>query len=115
MERFVMRVAVAMLILLGVAPAAQAACFEDLGKTGCTDRETFPQRDLRRLSCDSLWLVRNTIYDENGFCFKSAAAQGQFNNAGCYVNNAANVKLNNHERANISRIRQVEKEKGCTR
>lgn len=98
---------------LCAATTAHAACFEDLGQTGCTNRETFPRSDLRRLSCQSLWLVRNTIYDENGFCFKTSAAQAQFDNSDCTVKNAANVKLNSHERANISRIRQVEREKGC--
>ncbi|MDP3896044.1 MAG: YARHG domain-containing protein [Mesorhizobium sp.] len=108
-----MRLVLGLLALLAAGSAAQAACFEDLGRTGCTDRETFPVRDLRRLSCGNLWLVRNTIYDENGLCFRTDRALEVFDNADCYVKNPGNVRLNSYERGNVNRIVQVEREKGC--
>ena len=108
-----MRMTAAAIILLSLPATAAAGCFEDLGRTGCTDEETFPVADLRRLSCQNLWYLRNSIYDDNGFCFKTAAAQAVFDNTGCYVNDVAKVQMNGHERANISRIVRVEKEKGC--
>lgn len=108
-----MRLLVALMAVAAFSSSAGAACFENLGQTGCTNQEAFPRSDLRQLSCGSLWLVRNTIYDEAGFCFKTAAGKAQFDNSDCFVNNAANVKLNRFERANIATIRQVERAKGC--
>jgi YARHG domain len=55
-------------VLLAAAPAS-AACFEDVG---CTDSQYMRAQDLRLLSCENLWMVRNTIFDENGLCFKTA-------------------------------------------
>lgn len=108
-----MRTILSLVLLAGLSSAAQAGCFENLGQTGCTDREAFPRSDVRQLSCGSLWLVRNTIYDEAGLCFKTAAAKAQFDNSDCFVNNPAKVKLNRFERANIETIRGVERQKGC--
>ncbi len=72
-----------------------------------------PYSALRQLSCDSLWTVRNSIYNDNGYCFKTAAAKAAFDNSDCTVANAANVPLNGVEKTNISRIVRVEKEKHC--
>lgn len=108
-----MRALLSSIALLGLCSAAGAGCFNDVGQTGCTDREAFPRSDLRQLSCGSLWLVRNTIYDEAGLCFKTAAGKAQFDNSDCFVDNPANVKLNRFERANVETIRQVERQKGC--
>lgn len=108
------RVLLPITLCAAMLPAiANAACYEDLGATGCTDRETFSRADLRRLSCENLWHVRNSIYDEAGFCFKTARAKAQFDNSDCTIQNASELRLNSHERANISRIRKVEMEKAC--
>lgn len=98
---------------LATAGPAHAACFEDLGQTGCTDQETFPLRDLRERSCEDLWLVRNTIYHENGLCFRTAQAQAMFDNSDCYIDDPGAVRLNSYERGNVTRIVQVEREMGC--
>ncbi|QPC87491.1 YARHG domain-containing protein [Mesorhizobium sp. NBSH29] len=104
---------VAVFALAALPGIAQASCYEDLGATGCTDSETFPRSDLRALSCENLWQVRNSIYNEAGFCFKTSRAKAQFDNSDCSVNKASSLRMNSHERANVSRISQVEKEKGC--
>jgi hypothetical protein len=100
---------------LSLVPAIAFAgsCFEDLGKTGCTDQETFPKSDLERLSCENLWLVRNRIFADNGYCFKTARGKEHFDNATCSVDDANLVKLNSHERANVATIRAVERDMGC--
>lgn len=95
--------------------AASAACYEDLGSTGCPDREVFSYADLRRLSCQNLWYVRNNIYNEAGLCFRSATAQQMFDNSDCTTWDASTLPLNSNEQNNIARIRKVEKEKGCTK
>lgn len=98
---------------LAVPPsnAANAACFES--GVGCPNDHYIPQSILKTLSCDALWIVRNSIYDEKGFCFKTAKALETFSNEGCYVTNVTRLKLNDFERTNIDRIVAVERKKGC--
>lgn len=108
-----MRIVVALTVILATTAPGITACFEDLGRTGCTDEEVFPTADLRQLSCDGLWLVRNTIYDENGLCFRTARAQNVFDNSDCYIDDPGAVRLNRYERNNVARIVQVERQKGC--
>ncbi len=101
-------------LVLAAAPVpASAGCFEDLGRTGCTYEESFSVAELRRLSCDALWLVRNSIYADHAYCFRTQAAIQTFGNEGCRATNAANLPLNRHEQTNVNRIVQVEREMGC--
>lgn len=108
-----MRMTAAAFILLALPTTASATCFENLGQTGCTNRESFSVRDLRTLSCQNLWYVRNSIYDDHGYCFRTAAAKAEFDNSDCYETDASKLRFNRHEQTNINRIVQVEKEKGC--
>lgn len=101
-----------MALLAGLVPAT-AGCFEDLGRTGCTYEESFSVGELRQLSCDALWLVRNSIYADHAYCFRTQAAIQTFGNEGCRATNAANLPLNRHEQTNVNRIVQVEREMGC--
>lgn len=106
-----MRAALTVVAVFAMAGSAGAACFEDIG---CTDSDAYARSALRQLSCENLWFTRNTIYNEHGLCFKTAAGRAQFDNSDCSVNNPAKVKLNRTERANVAKIRQVEQEMGCT-
>ena len=108
-----MRMTVAALLLTALPAPAVAGCFENLGTTGCTHLETFSRDDLRGLSCQNMWYVRNSIYNDNGYCFKTKAAKAEFDNSDCFVKDAAKLRLNRHEQANVDRIVRVEKEKGC--
>ena len=92
------------------ATPAMSACFELIG---CTDSEYFSQAQLRRLSCDPLWTVRNTIFDENGYCFQTAKGKAVFSNVGCMYTVSGNVPLNKFERTNVERVKAVEAQKGC--
>ena len=105
--------ALAAALSLIAAGASAGSCYEDLGETGCPDRETFTSSDLERLSCQNLWTVRNGIFAANGYCFKSARGKEQFGNASCSVDDAEQVKMNSHEWANVGNIRAVELAKGC--
>lgn len=97
-----------------VAPANAATyCFENLGNTGCPWKETFPNWQLKQLSCQNLWYVRNSIYDRRGYCFKTDDAKDVFDNSDCWVKNANNIDFNKHEWANITRIRKIEDNRGC--
>jgi hypothetical protein len=98
------------LLTLACGPAAAKSCFEDVQ---CPWDHYIPKAQLWQLSCDSLWTVRNAIYHDNGYCFKTKRAKQVWGNQGCTYWDAADVPLNNYEQANISTIKSVEKQKGC--
>jgi hypothetical protein len=101
----------AALLTGATAPAtAQKSCFEDVQ---CPWNHYIPKAQLWQLSCDSLWTVRNSIYHDNGYCFKTKRAKQVWGNQGCSYWDAADVPLNNYEQANVASIRSVEKQKGC--
>jgi hypothetical protein len=91
-------------------PAA-AACFE--GAIGCTESSVISEKALEELSCDNLWTVRNMIFDENGYCFKTAKAKDVFSNDGCAYMTMASMPLNSYETKNIQLVQAVEKQKAC--
>jgi hypothetical protein len=97
--------------MMAASAPAKAACFED--GIGCTDSQYIPKSALRALSCDSLWTVRNTIYNERGYCFRTARAKAVFSNEDCSVTSTSQLDFNNYEQTNINRIVAVEKSKGC--
>ncbi len=89
---------------------ASANCYELIG---CTNSNYFKPAQLKKLSCQILWEVRNTIYKENGYCFKTKKAKEELGNAGCIYHDMGAVPLNAYERANVGAITKVEKQKGC--
>ena len=96
---------------LFTTPAANAACFDS--GVGCTDSEVIPEDALKQLSCDALWTVRNAIFDENGYCFKTAKAKAIYSNEGCSYTTMAAMPLNSHETKNIAHVQAVETQKAC--
>lgn len=101
---------IAAVLGLAMASPALAECYDDLG---CTDSGVFSRSDLRHLSCQGLWEVRNEIYYENGFCFVTERAIDFFGNDECTVRNQSRVRLSTIERENIARIAAIEKQRGC--
>jgi hypothetical protein len=89
---------------------ARANCYELIG---CTNKDYFKAAQLKQLSCQILWEVRNTIYKENGYCFHTQKAIKAFGNAGCKFDDAGDVPLNAAERHNVLAIKKVEAKKGC--
>ena len=109
--RISVAVAAAALALVTMAPApATAACFEDVG---CTNDHVIPYPALRRLSCDVLWTVRNTIFYEGGYCFQTARGRAVFDNRGCAYYNSGDIPLSGIERENVNRVLGVERSRGC--
>ena len=100
----------ALAFVMGMGPAL-AGCYED--GVNCTNDHYIPKSVLRGLSCDSLWTLRNSIYNEHGYCFVTKAAKKVFDNDDCTVHNSANLGFNSFEQGNIDRIASVEKEFSC--
>jgi hypothetical protein len=103
-------VAAALAVLLGSPSPARANCYELIG---CTNKDYFKSAQLKQLSCQILWEVRNTIYKERGYCFHMQKGIKFFGNAGCKYDAAGKVPLNAAERYNVNAIKKVEAKKGC--
>lgn len=95
---------------LFAAVPARANCYELIG---CSDKDRYKISDLMQLGCQPLWEVRNWIYKENGYCFRTPKAIEAFGNAGCVYDDVAQVPLNEIERSNMKAIKSVETKKGC--
>jgi hypothetical protein len=104
-------VTAAALATLVLSPApARANCYELIG---CTNKDYFKSAQLKQLSCQILWEVRNTIYKERGYCFHTQKGIKFFGNAGCKYDDAGKVPLNVAERHNVSAIKNAEAKKHC--
>ncbi len=65
---------------------------------------------LWNMSCQQLWVARNSIYKRNGYCFRTRRAINYFGNAGCWTRNP---RLSRWEQRQVDAIRRVERAKGC--
>lgn len=61
-------------------------------------------------SCFDLWMARNTIYDDNGYCFSTELAQEYFDNDDCWTKKP---KFSKAERREIEAIKAEEDDRGC--
>jgi hypothetical protein len=104
------KLAYAFLISMLFAAPVNAACFEDIG---CTDEDEFREDDLEDLRCSALWELRNVIYFDHGYCFRTRRAINFFGNDQCEYDDAEDIEFSDIERHNISTIRSVEDDKGC--
>jgi hypothetical protein len=66
-------------------------------------------QNYRDYSCEDLWYARNSIYAENGFCFKTDRARETFGR-GCFPPYG---KLNREEKRLVATIQMWEQRKYC--
>lgn len=71
-------------------------------------------QDFSSWSCRDLWMERNQIYKDAGYCFQTPRAIATFGNAGCAYDRQADVPLSANQRRIIAAIRNVERWRGCT-
>jgi hypothetical protein len=64
-------------------------------------------------SCRGLWMERNQIYKDGGYCFKTARAIRVFGNAGCSYDDVNDVPLSARQRAAVRDIVAEERRMGC--
>jgi hypothetical protein len=63
--------------------------------------------------CQSLWVERNAIYKDAGYCFKTDRAISYFGNAGCRYEYEGDLPLSPRQRARIASILAEERANGC--
>lgn len=61
-------------------------------------------------ACYDLWYERNSIYNENGYCFNTRDGRATFDNSDCYTDSPDFTKS---EQRRIDRIKREENEYGC--
>ena len=61
-------------------------------------------------SCYDLWYERNSIYDQNGFCFSTRLGRQTFDNGDCYTKN---VQLSEDEQWRVDQLKEEEDRRGC--
>ena len=72
-----------------------------------------PQPSSAQGACQRLWVARNSIYKENGYCFNTPRGVRYFGNAGCQYDDVREVPLSRGERARIADILAEERALGC--
>jgi hypothetical protein len=99
-------------VLLAAAAAAGGATLALAGDpVGDASVTYLKKKHFKHFDCDSLWYLRNQIFDEAGYCFKTERAIYAFGNDGCTSGSYA--ILNKYERAHVSMIKSIEAAKGC--
>jgi hypothetical protein len=93
------------------ASAAEAVCIK--GDAFCSDQYVFSKRLLSELSCEDLWTLRNSIFDEHGCCFTQRPEADKFDNSDCTEDAFSQLALNGNERDNVSVIKEMERAKFC--
>jgi hypothetical protein len=63
--------------------------------------------------CQRLWVERNSIYKQNGYCFNTPRGVRYFGNAGCQYDDVREVPLTGWERERIAEIVAQERALGC--
>ncbi len=71
-------------------------------------------QNLQRMGCHDLWVARNQIFKDNGYCFKTARAIREFGNAGCQYDRERDVPMTGQERRQVAQITQAEVANGCS-
>ena len=65
------------------------------------------------VSCQDIWVMRNQIYKDHGYCFKTKRARNYFGNGGCWVDDESDVGLSSKEMKLVLKYKHWETVKGC--
>ena len=63
--------------------------------------------------CQRLWVERNQIYKDYGYCFKTERAIRYFGNRGCRYEYESDIPMSRRDRALIDRIQADERRYDC--
>ena len=85
-------------------------CYENIG---CPHKDCILEEQIEKFSCENLWLVRNTIFHQRGYCFQTARGRANFDNSHCLSNSISELKLSEIEKENVATIRKIEQRKSC--
>lgn len=69
--------------------------------------------DYEDRTCNSLWIERNSMFKQGGYCFQSARAIKTFGNENCQYDSESDVPLSDNQRDRLRDVKEAEKAKGC--
>jgi hypothetical protein len=64
-------------------------------------------------NCQELWVMRNQIYKDAGYCFTSPRAITYFGNGGCLYHSQSEVPLSDQQRQTIKMIKKSSARQSC--
>lgn len=103
-------VVLAALAACSLAPlSAHAGCH----LIDCLENVDITPADLKQHSCEQLFILRNSAFNQQGYCFRTEKGRKFFSNTGCQFDDIRLVPLNDYQRKNVEVIREVEKKKSC--
>jgi hypothetical protein len=79
----------------------------------CVEDVYVQPKELKGSSCETLWILRNSIYDDAGYCFKTERGKAFFINDGCTHTDIQSVPLNDYQRHNVKVLAKMEAKSGC--
>lgn len=94
---------------LATSGTANAGCH----LVDCVENVFIAPQQVKNRSCEDLWILRNSIWKDARYCFKTKRAITAFGNEGCAFADQSAVPLNEYQRRNAETLLSVETEKGC--
>ena len=92
---------------------ALAALVAASGAVSTLPASAMPDDAAAVVSCQDISVMRNQIYKDNGYCFKTKRARSYFGNGGCYVDDESDVQMSWKERKLVMKYKHWETVKGC--
>jgi hypothetical protein len=100
-------------LALGSALAAPTAAVAGCHLVDCVENVYITPKQVKNKTCEDLWILRNSIFKDAGYCFQTTRALKAFGNQGCQFADQAEVPLNDYQRTNIDTLAAVETDNGC--
>ncbi|HZD89477.1 MAG TPA: YARHG domain-containing protein [Pseudolabrys sp.] len=69
--------------------------------------------DAQSRVCHRLWVERNQLYKDYGYCFKTEQAIRYFGNRGCRYESEDEIPMARRDRARLRDIQAEERDLGC--
>jgi hypothetical protein len=101
--------AIAIAATFALPATANAGCH----LVDCVENAFVTPQQLKTKSCEDLWILRNSIWKDAGYCFKTPRAIEAFGTQGCQFTDQQAVPLNDYQRRNAETLLSAETEKGC--
>ena len=65
-------------------------------------------------NCQELWVMRNQMYKDAGYCFSTTRAITYFGNGGCTTSNHADLVLSGQEQETLHAVKKSEVRQSCS-
>jgi YARHG domain len=64
--------------------------------------------------CQELWVMRNQMYKDAGYCFSTTRGITYFGNGGCSTSNHADLVLSGQDQQTLRAVKKSEARQGCS-